>query len=45
MIEHVKRSNPNTQGLLNSVRMQQIKGSTLFLGFSSEVLKEKMDHE
>jgi DNA polymerase-3 subunit gamma/tau len=39
----VKRSNPNTYGLLNSTKSRHIKGNLLILGFSSDVLKNQMD--
>jgi DNA polymerase-3 subunit gamma/tau len=33
----------NVGGLLNSVKLRELRGSTLYLGFASELLKEKME--
>lgn len=45
ILNHVKQQNPNTYGLLNSSRLHFIKGDILVLGFTSKLLKEKMDKE
>jgi hypothetical protein len=43
ILQSVKRSNPNTYGLLNSTKSRHIKGNLLILGFSSDVLKNQMN--
>ena len=43
ILQSVKRSNPNTYGLLNSTKSRHIKGNLLVLGFSSDVLKNQMN--
>lgn len=35
----------NVGGLLNSVKVRELRGNTLFLGFASELLKEKMEKQ
>jgi DNA polymerase-3 subunit gamma/tau len=39
----VKQKNSNLQGLLNSCTSFELKGNILYLGFMSDLLKEKMD--
>jgi DNA polymerase-3 subunit gamma/tau len=41
--EQVKARNPNLLALLNSVKVRELKGSELRLGFASDLLKEKME--
>jgi DNA polymerase-3 subunit gamma/tau len=41
----VKKHNPRTEGLLNTSKIAGIKGNTLILGFSSDLLKEMMEKE
>ncbi|HPS42369.1 MAG TPA: DNA polymerase III subunit gamma/tau [Anaerolineaceae bacterium] len=41
----VKQRHPQTEALLNSQRLLQVKNGKLILGFSSEVLKSKMENE
>ncbi len=41
----VGKHNPRTEGLLNSVRMTNIKDKTLILGFSSQTLRDMMEKE
>jgi DNA polymerase-3 subunit gamma/tau len=42
ILAEVRKANPNTSGLLNSVKSYFIKGDWVILGFASDVLKEKM---
>jgi DNA polymerase-3 subunit gamma/tau len=39
----VKRISPQTEALLNSIKSLHIKEGALFIGYSSEILKSKMD--
>ncbi len=39
----VKRLSPNTYGLLNSCTAKDVQDGALFLGFASDILKEKME--
>ena len=39
----LKTRNPNLHGLLNSVKARELRGNILFLGFASDLLKEKME--
>ena len=39
----LKVRNPNLHGLLNSVKTRELRGNILFLGFASDLLKEKME--
>lgn len=41
----VKKHNPRTEGLLNTSKIAGVKGNTLILGFSSDLLKEMMEKE
>ncbi len=41
----VKKHNPRTEGLLNTAKLAGIKGNTLILGFSSQILKQMMEKE
>jgi len=41
--DEVKSRDPQLNALLNSIKMREVRGSTLFLGFGGEVLKEKME--
>ncbi len=41
----VKKHNPRTEGLLNTSKIAGIKGNTLILGFSSDLLKDMMEKE
>ena len=43
ILQSVRQANPNTYGLLNSIKSRNIKGNLLTLGFSSDVLKNQMD--
>jgi DNA polymerase-3 subunit gamma/tau len=43
--ERLKTTNPNLGGLLNSVKARELRGTTLYLGFASELLKEKMEKQ
>ncbi len=43
IINLVRHSNPNTYGLMNSAKSRYMRGDTVLLGFSSDVLKEKME--
>jgi DNA polymerase III subunit gamma/tau len=43
VLELVRASNPNTQGLLNSCAPLGVKDGILYLGFNSNVLIEKME--
>ncbi|MEK6222392.1 MAG: DNA polymerase III subunit gamma/tau, partial [Chloroflexota bacterium] len=38
----VREKSPNTTGLLNSSKTREYRNDTIYLGFSSEVLREKM---
>jgi DNA polymerase-3 subunit gamma/tau len=40
--EEVKALSPNTHALLNSSKVRELRGQQLFLGFASDLLKEKM---
>jgi DNA polymerase-3 subunit gamma/tau len=40
--EEVKALSPNTHALLNSSKTRELRGKQLFLGFASDLLKEKM---
>jgi DNA polymerase-3 subunit gamma/tau len=41
--DQVKTRNPNLLALLNSVKVRELNGSELKLGFASDLLKEKME--
>lgn len=41
----VGKHNPRTEGLLNSSKLTGLKENTLYLGFSSDTLKEMMEKE
>jgi len=41
--DEVKTHDPHLHALLNSIRLREVRGSTLYLGFGGEVLKEKME--
>jgi DNA polymerase III subunit gamma/tau len=41
--EKFKATNPNLLGLLNSVKMRELRGNVLFLGFAGDLLKQKME--
>lgn len=41
--DEVKAHDPHLHALLNSIRLREVRGSTLYLGFGGEVLKEKME--
>jgi DNA polymerase-3 subunit gamma/tau len=41
--EAVRTQDANLGALLNSVKLREIRGSTLYLGFGGEILKEKME--
>lgn len=41
--EAVRSQNPNTHALLNSCRGRELRGNVLYLGFASELLKEKVE--
>ncbi len=41
--DEVKIHDPHLHALLNSIKLREVRGSTLFLGFGGEVLKEKME--
>jgi DNA polymerase-3 subunit gamma/tau len=41
--DQLKARNPNLHGLLNSVKAREVRGNTLYLGFASDLLKEKME--
>jgi DNA polymerase-3 subunit gamma/tau len=41
--EAVRAGNANTHALLNSCRGRELRGSVLYLGFASELLKEKVE--
>ncbi len=43
ILKAVKEQSPNTNALLNSCKARELREGTLYLGFSSEVLKTKMD--
>ncbi len=43
--EVIKHRNPRVDGLLNSCRSVQYRDGTLFLGYPSKILKEKMEKE
>jgi DNA polymerase-3 subunit gamma/tau len=42
-LEILKAKNPNVAALLNSSKMQEMRGGVLHVGFASEVLKDKME--
>jgi DNA polymerase-3 subunit gamma/tau len=42
ILSEVRRSSPNTYGLLNSSRSRYMNGNLLVLGFASDVLKNQM---
>jgi DNA polymerase-3 subunit gamma/tau len=42
-LEILKAKNPNVAALLNSSKMQEMRGGVLYVGFASEVLKDKME--
>ena len=44
-VDNVKNENPNAAALLNSVRLRELRGGVLHLGFASELLKDKMEKE
>lgn len=41
--DQLKARNPNLHGLLNSVKAREVRGNVLYLGFASDLLKEKME--
>jgi DNA polymerase-3 subunit gamma/tau len=41
--ELIKAQNGNLHGLLNSCRVRELRGNVLYLGFASDLLKEKME--
>lgn len=41
--EAVRTQDANLGALLNSVKLREVRGSTLYLGFGGEILKEKME--
>ncbi len=41
--DQLKARNPNLHGLLNSVKAREVRGNILYLGFASDLLKEKME--
>jgi DNA polymerase-3 subunit gamma/tau len=41
--DEVKAHDPHLHALLNSIKLREVRGSTLYLGFGGEVLKEKME--
>ena len=43
VVSQVRQASPNTYGLLKSCMSHYMRGETVLLGFSSEVLKEKME--
>ena len=43
--EDVKAQSPNTHALLNSSKTRELRGNQLFLGFASDLLKEKMSQD
>jgi hypothetical protein len=45
MLTLVREQSPNTNGLLNSCKTHEVRQGTLYLGFASEVLREKMAEE
>lgn len=42
-VSAIKADNPNTAALLNSARLHEIRQGVLHIGFSSNLLKEKME--
>lgn len=43
ILNQVRSHNPNTYGLLNSIKLRHLKGNVLILGFASDVLKNQMN--
>ncbi|HEX6304576.1 MAG TPA: DNA polymerase III subunit gamma/tau [Anaerolineales bacterium] len=43
ILNQVRSQNPNTYGLLNSIKLRHLKGNMLILGFASDVLKNQMN--
>ncbi|MCL5428491.1 MAG: DNA polymerase III subunit gamma/tau [Chloroflexi bacterium] len=41
--DEVKTHDPHLHALLNSIKVREVRGATLFLGFGGDVLKEKME--
>ncbi|MGH2581886.1 MAG: DNA polymerase III subunit gamma/tau [Anaerolineales bacterium] len=41
--ELIKTQNGNLHGLVNSCRVRELRGNVLYLGFASDLLKEKME--
>ena len=44
-VEAIKAQDAQVGALLNSVKVREIRGSALLLGFASQILKEKMEKE
>ncbi len=40
--DEVRARDSNLHALLNSIRLREVRGSTIYLGFGSDILKEKM---
>ncbi|MDA1329617.1 MAG: DNA polymerase III subunit gamma/tau [Chloroflexi bacterium] len=43
--EEIRQQNPTLHALLNSCRLREVRGQQLYLGFASELLKEKMEKQ
>ncbi len=43
--EEVRKRDSNLSALLNSIKLREVRGSSLYLGFGSDILKEKMEKE
>jgi hypothetical protein len=43
VLEQARKLNPGTQGLLNSCKLAGMKDGVLFISFSSEILRNKME--
>ena len=41
--DEVRARDSNLHALLNSIKLREVRGSSLYLGFGSEILKEKME--
>ena len=45
ILANVKKASPNTNGLLNSSKSRELREGVLYLGFTTEVLMDKMAQE
>lgn len=45
VLSNVKKASPNTNGLLNSSKSRELREGVLYIGFTTEVLMEKMAQE